>query len=68
MKSKINWNVGEPKHDGLYLVTFKYYDREDKHVMLLEKCGYYWCYGNYKMNIDVFAWCNLVDIEPYKEQ
>lgn len=61
--SVINWQTGEPKKEGLYLVTIK-----GGHVMTSHFLFYHgfkcWAFGLG----NVTAWCKLSDIEPYKKE
>ena len=67
MKSKIEWQTGEPNESGSYLATLL-----NGKVAIVEFFQYkvadkrYWdCYP-YSI-LKVKAWCKLSDIEPYKE-
>ena len=59
MESTIKWQTGEPKEDGMYLIT------TDE-----GKIGIASFFAEYSPDIDFFkicvtAWCKLSDIEPY---
>ena len=58
MESVIKWQTGEPKEEGVYIVTLKGGDI---------RCA--WYYKDYKFFSwrDVIAWCLASEIEPYKE-
>lgn len=63
MDSTIKWQTGEPKEIGHYLVTLKggYIDV----AFYTGECVEYFA-GFISENI--VAWCNLSEIEPYKEE
>lgn len=69
MKSVINWQTGEPKHDGLYIVTTFDFAQKINICRILEKIGYKWMNGSIEVReCNIKAWCKLSDIEPYKEE
>ena len=62
MESTIKWHTGEPKEEGLYIVT-------------TDECeiGLASFYIGFSPDIEFFkirvtAWCKISDIEPYKEE
>lgn len=67
-QSIINWQTGEPKKEGMYIVTLLngsvaldeciVIDNTDEEDIAIWR---YW-------DEDVIAWCKLTDIEPYKEE
>ena len=68
----INWQTGEPKEEGEYLVLV-----HGKRVMVDELYAYdeikNGCVGKayvwkHNWTISVTAWCKLSDIKPYKEE
>ena len=70
-QSIINWQTGEPKKEGTYLIQTKdglctEYLIEWNNIangrLVKEYC---WRQHN---SCDVLAWCKLTDIEPYKEE
>jgi hypothetical protein len=68
MESKIKWRTGEPKHDGIYIVTF--FDSLQKVYVfrVLEKVGYYWMDGSLEVRChNIKAWCPISEIKPYRE-
>lgn len=68
MESKIRWQTGEPKHDGVYIVTSFDSVQKMNICRILEKVGYRWMNGSMEVReCDIKAWCKLTDIEPYKE-
>ena len=69
MKSIINWQTGNPKHDGLYIVTIYDFAQKINICRILEKIGYKWMNGSIEVReCNIKAWCKLSDIEPYKEE
>ena len=64
MESVIKWQTGEPKEGGQYLVTTSL-GVVSTDVWLKDAKRWYEYSEDY---FDVvIAWCNLSDIEPYKE-
>lgn len=61
MESVINWQTGEPKESGRYIVT-----ECDGHVTTINFQPKELVDVDY-FNSVVKAWCKLSDIEPYKE-
>lgn len=67
MESVIKWQIGIPQYTGKYLITDKYghtdvdywYNTDDAHK---GEAGWYQHYEE-----DVIAWCELCEIESYKE-
>ena len=63
MKVEIEWNTGEPKENGIYLVTT---------ISNIVRNSY-WINGCWLINdlpfstLKIKAWCKLSDIEPYKD-
>ena len=69
MESKIKWQTGEPKHDGIYIVTSFDSLQKINICRVLEKVGYKWMAGNLEVReYNIKAWCKLSDIKPYKEE
>ena len=62
-QSIINWQTGEPKEVGEYLVT-TLDGIVDYDVAYINSKGKM-LFGNFN---NVVAWCKLSDIEPYKEE
>lgn len=64
MKSRINWQTGEPKESGSYLVSIKsdYFE--------LVTCATYNHLAGWRhwTEEEITAWCKLSDIEPYKKE
>jgi hypothetical protein len=62
--SKIKWQTGEPKENGIYLVT------TSSNIVRTS----YWNNGCWLINnlpfstLKIKAWCKLSDIKPYKEE
>ena len=68
MESKIKWQTGEPKHDGVYIVTSFDSSQKINICRVLEKVGYKWMNGSLEVRCyNIKAWCKLSDIKPYKE-
>lgn len=68
MESKIKWQTGEPRHDGIYIVASFDSLQKINICRVLEKVGYKWMAGNLEVSeYNIKAWCKLSDIEPYKE-
>jgi hypothetical protein len=61
--SQINWQTGEPKEEGEYLVT-TLDGIVDYDVVYINSKGNM-PFGNFD---NVLAWCKLAEIEPYKEK
>lgn len=64
-KSVINWQTGEPKESGEYLVTLEDGSvcRDEWRELYCEDDIKCWVYNEG----EVVAWCKLSDIEPYKQ-
>ena len=62
MKSIINWQTGEPKSHGRYLIQTK-----DDGLQIAFWSSYVQSWSLYN-NSEIIAWCKLSDIEPYKEE
>ena len=61
--STIQWQTGEPKEAGSYLVSVKNFNCifvTTDHWDILKVKWQYW-------GEEVFSWCKLSDIKPYKE-
>lgn len=64
MESTIKWKKGEPKENGIYLVT----------TMRGVVRTAYWNIDCWLINdlpfstLKIKAWCKLIDIEPYREK
>lgn len=62
-QSIINWQTGEPKEGGYYLITDFYgHIATDMWRIFPNRRGW-----EYRNKVDVIAWCKLSDIKPYKE-
>lgn len=59
MESVIKWRTGEPKEDGIYLVT----DFANQ-IFFVDRCDDSWVIYD---DDEILAWCPLNEIEPYKE-
>lgn len=59
----IQWQTGEPKESGLYLVTIS-----GKYSIFVQ-CMQFGCLTgwSYFKPEEIIAWCKLNDIKPYKE-
>ena len=62
MESIIKWQTGEPKEDGVFIVT-----------TLKGEIAISSYFKNYRIDEDYFktcvaAWCKLSDIKPYKKE
>ena len=69
MKSIINWQTGEPRQDGLYIVTCFDFVQKVNICRVLEKVGYRWMNGSMEIReCNITAWYKLSDIKPYKEE
>lgn len=66
MKNKIKWQKGMPEQTGLYLVTLSTGKITAMVCHVRFASSPYWL-GEYKEEGNVIAWCDLNDIEPYKE-
>ena len=64
MKSTIEWQTGEPKEGGYYLITTDS-GRITTDLWRIFPNRSNWEYRN---KFEVVAWCKLSDIEPYKEK
>ena len=62
--SKINWQTGEPKESGSYLVFVKG-EFSDYTTCAMYNTVTGWCHWKKE---EITAWCKLSDIEPYKEE
>ena len=68
MGSKIKWQTGEPKHDGVYIVTSFDSLQKINICRVLERVGYKWMNEGLEVrDYNIKAWCKLSDIKPYKE-
>lgn len=68
-KSLINWQTGEARLDGLYIVTYFDFVQKVDICRILEKVGYRWMNGSVEIReCNIKAWCKLSDIIPYKEE
>ena len=61
-ESVINWQTGEPKETGKYLVQMKN-NEMTVDVNFWSNLSNSWLFNDAL----VVAWCNLSDIEPYKK-
>ena len=61
MESKIKWNKGEPKENGVYLLTLK------NQAVCIDYLGNNHVWKRFEDD-DIAAWCKLSDVEPYKEK
>lgn len=61
-QSIINWQTGEPKEEGQYLVTTE--DGEVRDMFYSTSLKTWILERHFK----VIAWCKLSDIEPYKKE
>lgn len=69
MESVIKWQTGEPKHDGVYIVTTFDSVQKMNICRVLEKVGYRWMNGSVEVReCNIKAWCKLSGIKPYKEK
>lgn len=69
MELVIKWKIGEPKHDGVYIVTTFDSVQKINICRILEKVGYRWMNGSMEVReCNIKAWCKLSDIKPYKEK
>ena len=62
--STIQWQTGEPKEGGWYLIAA--YNGKitiDLWRIFPNRSGW-----EYRNKVDVVAWCKLSDIKPYKEE
>ena len=68
MESVIKWQTGEPKENDVYFVSLVL----GKSVVTSFLCYYGGVWLNFSRtefpSEYVIAWCNLNDIEPYKEE
>ena len=64
--SKVEWQTGEPKGNGEYLVSLEDGSvcRDEWRELYCEDDIKCWVYND----DEVIAWCKLSDIEPYKEK
>lgn len=60
--SRIKWQTGEPKEEGVYLVTTIFGEVKTSTYIKAKAIDF----GVFSQ--DVVAWCKLSDIEPYKEE
>lgn len=61
--SVVEWQTGEPKGNGIYLVT-----TSAETVIIAWWNGTSWLINNQSFDIKYKAWCKLSDIEPYKNK
>ena len=62
MESIIKWQTGEPNTGGRFLIQTKYDSFQfDIYSSFIKQ------WATYTKN-EIIAWCNLSDIEPYKEE
>lgn len=75
MESTIKWQIGKPKENGIYLVTYRfgYYPIESpmEKIYDISIGTSYWDsfwhnYDDESSDCRVIAWCKLSDIESYK--
>ena len=63
-QSIINWQKGEPKEKGMYLVSINgNYSIYVASAVYMHERG--WCHWEAE---EIVAWCKLSDIEPCKEE
>lgn len=62
MESTIKWQKGEPKEEGVYLVT-TIFGEVKTCTNIKAKAIDFGVFSQY-----VIAWCKLRDIKPYKEE
>lgn len=68
-QSIVKWHTGEPRQDGLYIVTYFDFVQKVNICRVLEKVGYRWINGSIEVReCNIKAWCKLSDIKPYKEE
>lgn len=70
MESKIEWQKGEPNHDGYYIVTYILSDGRP-FVTSMFRAGYHWYTPDGKRLPEpelVIAWFRMSDIQPYREK
>lgn len=62
MESKIKWQKGKPKENGVYIITTDGGEIgiASFHIGFSPDIEFF--------KIRVTAWCKLIDIEPYKEE
>lgn len=67
MESIIEWQTGEPKEDGTYLVVYKIDEYRNDVITLIRSRSKWRNFFFDKVDKKrVTAWCKLSDIEPYK--
>lgn len=64
MESIIKWQIGEPKEEGMYLVSING-EASTYVASAVYMHGRGWCHWEAE---EIIAWCKLSDIEPYKEE
>ena len=64
-QSIINWQTGEPKESGSYLVVLKDGKVYSDYFSTNSVLGKNW---NVFSKTYITAWCKLSDIKPYKEE
>lgn len=63
--SVIHWQTGNPKGDGVYIVSLSHCSD----VAVFSRVGYHWMYGDVRIpDEEVVSWVALSDIKPYKEE
>lgn len=68
MESKIKWHTGDPKHDGVYIVTSFDSLQKINICRVLERVGYKWMDGSLEVrDYNIKAWCPISEIKPYRE-
>lgn len=67
--SRIKWQTGEARLDGLYIVTYFDFVQKVNVCRILEKVGYRWMNGSMEIReCNIKAWCRISQIKPYKEE
>lgn len=68
MESKIKWQTGEPKHDGVYIVTSFDSLQKINICRVLERVGYKWMNRGLEVrDYNIKAWYPINEIKPYRE-
>ena len=62
--STIQWQTGEPKKNGSYIVTLKNGDVDFDYWRISPN----WSHWSHEKDENIVAWCKLSDIKPYKEE
>jgi hypothetical protein len=68
MESKIKWQTGDPKYDGIYIVTSFDSQQKINICRVLERVGYKWMDESLEVrDYNIKAWCPVSEIKPYRE-